>query len=70
MLWKVFLTFAALKCVLAKPHVDPPKWPVAYTVTGVLYLPYAEIEEPFQAWFDSPNKRSRIDYYGGKINTR
>ena len=48
---------------------DGPKWAEAYTVTGVLRLPYAEIVEPFQAWYDGPHKRSRIDYYGGTLRT-
>ena len=48
---------------------SPPEWPGTYSVSGVLRLPYAEIVEPFQAWFDSVNGRSRIDYYGGKVQT-
>ena len=34
--------------------------------TGVISLPYAEIKEPFEAWFDTAGKSSRIDYYYGK----
>ena len=53
---------------IGKPVLDaPPTWSNVYTVSGVLRLPYAEIVEPFQAWFDGENGRSRIDYYGGKI---
>ena len=44
-----------------------PTWSNVYTVSGVLMLPYAEIVEPFQAWFDGQNGRSRIDYYAGKV---
>ena len=33
---------------------------------GVISLPYAEIKEPFEAWFDLKGSRSRIDYYHGK----
>lgn len=47
---------------------SPPKWPIAYSVEGILRLPYAEIVEPFEAWFDGKNGRSRIDYYAGMIN--
>lgn len=36
---------------------------------GTLYIPYAEIEEPFYAWYDSAAKQSRIDYYGGMVKT-
>lgn len=46
---------------------SPPTWSNVYTVSGVLSLPYAEIVEPFQAWFDGQNGRSRIDYYAGKV---
>lgn len=38
-------------------------------VKGVLYIPYAEIEEPFDAWIDIPRRRSRIDYYDGTVKT-
>lgn len=34
-----------------------------------MYIPYAEIEEPFEAWFDKHTNRSRIDYYGGTVKT-
>jgi len=70
LLLKAFLLCIALKCVFGRPaNVEPPKWSDTYSLTGVLYLPYAEIEEPFQAWYDGPNKRSRIDYYGGNVRS-
>ena len=40
-------------------------FPKRYHVLGTIFVPYAEIEEPFEAWYDGPNKRSRIDLYGG-----
>jgi hypothetical protein len=40
-----------------------------YTVSGILSLPYAEINEPFEAWFDINQYASRIDFYNGMINT-
>lgn len=46
-----------------------PEWNSVYTVKGILYIPYAELEEPFYAWYDSPSKQSRIDYYGGMVKT-
>ena len=49
------------------PRNDPPKFSSHYEIEGVLRLPYAELEEPFKVWFDGPNTRSRIDYYGGKL---
>lgn len=39
---------------------------VTFHITGVISLPYAEIKEPFEAWFDLTAKSSRIDYYHGK----
>lgn len=47
----------------------PPKWDPTYTVKGVLNIPYAEITEPFEAWFDRSSGRSRIDYYDGTVKT-
>ena len=35
-------------------------------IAGVISLPYAEIVEPFEAWFDLAAKSSRIDYYHGE----
>ena len=36
-----------------------------YSVSGIITLPYAEINEPFQVWYDESQFASRIDYYGG-----
>lgn len=49
--------------------VDGPVWSSTYSVTGTLYIPYAEITEPFYAWYDAETKNSRIDYYGGMVKT-
>lgn len=46
---------------------DVPQWGQVYSVQGILRLPYAEIEEPFTGYFDATNKRSRVDYYGGRF---
>ena len=40
-----------------------------YSVEGVIILPYAEIREPFTAYFDANNGRSRVDYYGDLVQT-
>jgi len=40
-----------------------------YVTQGTLYIPYAEIEEPFSAWVDEKSGRSRIDFYGGVAKT-
>lgn len=45
-------------------------FPNEYHVTGVLRLVTSEINEPFEAWYSKPHRRSRIDYYQGKINNR
>uniref|UniRef100_A0A2M4AIZ6 Putative cathepsin l n=1 Tax=Anopheles triannulatus TaxID=58253 RepID=A0A2M4AIZ6_9DIPT len=59
-----------LGCLLAGAFgTNPPKWPDVYSVSGVLNIPYAEINEPFYAWYDKANGRSRIDYYGGMVKT-
>uniref|UniRef100_A0A2M3ZE63 Putative cathepsin l n=1 Tax=Anopheles braziliensis TaxID=58242 RepID=A0A2M3ZE63_9DIPT len=59
-----------LSCLLASVFgTNPPKWPDVYSVSGVLNIPYAEISEPFYAWYDKANGRSRIDYYGGMVKT-
>jgi len=58
--------------VLAAAATDsvptPPNFSDTYTVKGTLYIPYAEIREPFYAWYDLKLGSSRIDYYGGKLN--
>ncbi len=36
-----------------------------YSISGILSLPYAEITEPFRAWYDEEQYASRIDYYDG-----
>jgi len=46
-----------------------PDFGKTYHVKGVINLPYAEIKEPFEAWFDLPLKSSRIDYYHGQVST-
>uniref|UniRef100_A0A672Z4K2 Digestive cysteine proteinase 1-like n=1 Tax=Sphaeramia orbicularis TaxID=375764 RepID=A0A672Z4K2_9TELE len=46
-----------------------PNFGTSYHVKGVISLPYAEIKEPFEAWFDLAAKSSRIDYYGGQVST-
>jgi Cathepsin propeptide inhibitor domain (I29) len=63
---KVIILFALIISVVAK---IPPKWEAVYTVKGTLFIPYAEIEEPFYGWYDANMGRSRIDYYGGMVKT-
>ncbi|KAJ0171348.1 hypothetical protein K1T71_012898 [Dendrolimus kikuchii] len=57
---------------LTQGYVDkdsPPQWNPVYTVKGLLNIPYAELHEPFYAWIDSKNGKSRIDYYGAMVKT-
>lgn len=32
-------------------------------------LPYAELNEPFAAYYDATNNRSRVDFYGDIVQT-
>lgn len=50
-------------------YASPPSFSNTYTVKGTLYIPYAEIREPFYAWYDLNAGSSRIDYYGGMVKT-
>ncbi|XP_065506708.1 counting factor associated protein D-like isoform X2 [Caloenas nicobarica] len=52
--------------VLSRP---PPQFGSIYHVRGVINLPYAEIEEPFEAWYNQTGNKSRIQYYGGQVIT-
>ncbi|XP_066590345.1 digestive cysteine proteinase 1 [Prorops nasuta] len=49
--------------------VGAPVFSKGYTAKGTLYIPYAEIREPFYAWYDEQSGSSRIDYYGGMVKT-
>ena len=46
-----------------------PVFAETYQVEGVIALPYAEIREPFTAYYDPGNGRSRVDYYGDLVLT-
>lgn len=53
----------------AKAVPSLPDFGETYHVKGVISLPYAEIKEPFEAWFDLARKSSRIDFYHGQVST-
>ncbi|XP_025417805.1 digestive cysteine proteinase 1 [Sipha flava] len=53
----------------ASDNALAPKWSSSYSVQGEIYVPYAEVKEPFDAWYDSDSKNSRIDYYNGMVKT-
>ncbi|XP_060113487.1 digestive cysteine proteinase 2-like [Heteronotia binoei] len=46
-----------------------PNFGNIYHVKGVINLPYAEIEEPFEAWYNLTGNKSRIEYYEGQVVT-
>lgn len=60
--------FVTLVCQ-AKKTLKAPVWSQTYTVRGELVIPYAELIEPFYAWYDADAKQSRIDYYGDMVKT-
>ncbi|ELT93269.1 hypothetical protein CAPTEDRAFT_181131 [Capitella teleta] len=66
-----FIAVALLVAAVVAPAAlaAAPDLPNVFTVTGVLSLPYAEIKEPFSAYFDTKQNKSRIDYYGGVVKT-
>ncbi|XP_067862776.1 digestive cysteine proteinase 1-like [Heptranchias perlo] len=63
----------ALMCcfsvVDAKPLMKAPSFGDIYHVSGILSLPYTEIEEPFEAWYNLSGNVSRIEYYHGQVVT-
>ena len=62
----LFLLFFGLSSSTA---VSVPSWSQTYSVQGMLSIPFAEIQEPFDAWANLPKMKSRIDYYGGMVKT-
>ncbi|XP_064203269.1 digestive cysteine proteinase 1-like [Anguilla rostrata] len=63
----VFFVCAAVS--ESTPLTTTPDFGKAYHVKGVISLPYAEIKEPFEAWYDLQGATSRIDYYHGQVST-
>ncbi|XP_065277967.1 uncharacterized protein LOC135893925 [Emys orbicularis] len=46
-----------------------PDFGNVYHVSGVIDLPFAEIREPFEAWYNQTGEKSRIQYYHGQVVT-
>ncbi len=65
---KLFLILAFLGLGTAAQN-EPPTWSTTYSVSGVLMIPFAEIAEKFQAYYDLESGNSRIDYYDGMDKT-
>lgn len=69
--WWHVVAFLLCTVIGTKGKAVPPlpDFGKAYHVKGVISLPYAEIQEPFEAWLDLAAKSSRIDYYHGQVST-
>ena len=48
---------------------DSVTWPTQYQASGYIQLPYPQITEPFQAYYDLKSNVSRVDYYNGTVKT-
>ena len=66
---KQILGLATLFAVARAYHKSPPPWSPTYTVSGYLTIPFAEINEKFDAYYDEESGNSRIDYYDGMDKT-
>lgn len=41
----------------------------SYNVRGTIKYTTKNQDEPFEAWYDHQNQRSRIDFHNGKVKT-
>ena len=44
-----------------------PTFPNSYHAAGIIILPESKIAEPFEIWYAPESKKSRIDYYYGRL---
>ena len=63
------LIFVVILATLTYAKRSPPAWSSTYSVKGFLTIPFAEIMEEFEAYFDEESGNSRIDYYNGMDKT-
>ena len=63
------LPLCALLAICLQAVAADLKWPDAYTAEGHIYLPYADVAEPFTAYFSAKANKSRIDTYDGEGET-
>ncbi|XP_078279152.1 digestive cysteine proteinase 1-like [Rhinoraja longicauda] len=63
------LLLNAATALAIKTWTLPPTFPDVYHVSGIFSLPFAEIEEPFEAWYNLSGNVSRIEYYHGQVIT-
>jgi hypothetical protein len=55
---------------IVKEEITPFRDIKCYSISGSISLPYAQIVEPFDAWYDAEQGASRIDYYGVRYHTQ
>ncbi|XP_021231386.1 uncharacterized protein LOC110387525 [Numida meleagris] len=67
--WLLVLGAAVLLGAESKAPLERPTFGDIYHVKGAISLPYAEIREPFEAWYNLTGGKSRIEYYGGQVVT-
>ncbi|XP_067867860.1 counting factor associated protein D-like isoform X2 [Heterodontus francisci] len=67
--WIRIFTLTCVSVFDANSWMNTPTFPDIYHVSGILSLPYAEIEEPFEAWYNFSGNVSRIEYYHGQVVT-
>lgn len=53
-----------LVLIISFASAERPVFSDVYDIKGRILLPYAELDEPFNAYFDAKANKSRIDYYG------
>jgi hypothetical protein len=62
-MWTLLVLLLLLSAT-ANARQGPPSWSSAYTVQGTIFIPFAEVEEPFAAFYDGAGSKSRIDVRG------
>ncbi|XP_028674260.1 digestive cysteine proteinase 2-like [Erpetoichthys calabaricus] len=65
----VILSCTCMGLLESRPLTKPPDFGTLYHVSGIISLPYAEIQEPFEAWYNLSGNVSRINYYHGQVVT-
>ncbi|XP_022097041.1 digestive cysteine proteinase 2-like [Acanthaster planci] len=68
MLYQILFVFLAAAVLFDSNDAAAPKPPTfgsRYHAKGFVQLPYAELNEPFEIYFDGQKSMGRIDFYGG-----
>ncbi|VVC24114.1 Hypothetical protein CINCED_3A023935 [Cinara cedri] len=69
---KQFLVLVLLNsayCVVSSSNKSTVQWSSNYYIEGDIFVPFAEVHEPFKSWYDLESGSSRIDYYNGMDKT-